>query len=475
MKKRLILLFILFLFLFACSQNIRILHTNDSHAAYEPHYDGIGGYLALEYHLNQEREGAENHLYLDAGDMQTGSIFSSLEYQGLRGGAILEVFDRLQLDASTLGNHEFDISFEHAEALVQNSPFPVLSANLLTEDGESFGTEPYKVFTRGKIKIGVMGLTIDSLPLRVKPENVEPLTILPYLDALDKYLPKLRAESDITILLTHNGWEADSLLATQIDGGVDMIIGGHSHIAIDSPLKINNIYIASAGSHLRYLGEIDLKVKRGKIKNYENRLIPLSQPTKDYESELKDFLNETIGEMERELSKPAGILPFDFVVNKFAITKGTSWIANAINEEYPQAQLAMINNGGLRKSLPAGEVSLRELHEYIPFGNTVVIFSLYGKDIIAAEELNKQLLIDRPHDIMTLNIPGWLVEDEKLSIDGKEIVPDKIYRVVSHDYILSQWDKYIGGKPFDIEDTGNLFLDGIINQAGKTLEDSPSR
>jgi len=49
--------------------------------------------------------------------MQTGSIFSSLEYQGLRGGAILEVFDRLQLDASTLGNHEFDISFEPCRGL----------------------------------------------------------------------------------------------------------------------------------------------------------------------------------------------------------------------------------------------------------------------------------------------------------------------------------------------------------------------
>ncbi|MCB5234015.1 MAG: bifunctional metallophosphatase/5'-nucleotidase [Candidatus Cloacimonetes bacterium] len=470
MKARLFLITLISIFLFACSQNLRILHTNDSHAAYEPHYDGIGGYLALEYHLDQERSRTDKHLYLDAGDMQTGSIFSSLEYQGLRGGAILEVFDRLDLDASTLGNHEFDISYEHAEALVQDSAFPVLSANLLTEEGESFGTEAYKVFKRGKTKIGVLGLTVDNLPLRVKPENVEPLTILPYLEALERFLPKLRAESDIVVLLTHNGWKADSLLATQIPEGVDMIIGGHSHTAIDSPVNINNIYIASAGSHLRYLGEIDLKIKRGKIVKYESRLIPLTQAPEDYESELKDFLHQVIGEMEREMSKPAGILPFDFEVNKFALTKGTSWIANAINEEYPSAQLAMINNGGLRKNLLAGEISLRELHEYIPFGNTVVCFNLYGRDITDAEELNRQLLIDKPHDIMTLNIPGWLVPGEILTIAGKEIVPEQVYRVVSHDYILSQWDKYIGSKPFDIEETGNLFLDGIINQVGKTLK-----
>ncbi len=470
MKARLFFITLISIFLFACSQNLRILHTNDSHAAYEPHYDGIGGYLALEYHLDQERSRTDKHLYLDAGDMQTGSIFSSLEYQGLRGGAILEVFDRLDLDASTLGNHEFDISYEHAEALVQDSAFPVLSANLLTEEGESFGTEAYKVFKRGKTKIGVLGLTVDNLPLRVKPENVEPLTILPYLEALERFLPKLRAESDIVVLLTHNGWKADSLLATQIPEGVDMIIGGHSHTAIDSPVNINNIYIASAGSHLRYLGEIDLKIKRGKIVKYESRLIPLTQAPEDYESELKDFLHQVIGEMEREMSKPAGILPFDFEVNKFALTKGTSWIANAINEEYPSAQLAMINNGGLRKNLLAGEISLRELHEYIPFGNTVVCFNLYGRDITDAEELNRQLLIDKPHDIMTLNIPGWLVPGEILTIAGKEIVPEQVYRVVSHDYILSQWDKYIGSKPFDIEETGNLFLDGIINQVGKTLK-----
>lgn len=470
MKTRLTLILVLSLLLFACTQNLRILHTNDSHAAYEAHYDGIGGYLALEYHLDEARKDAEHSLYLDAGDMQTGSIFSFLEYEGLKGGAILEVFDRLDLDAMTLGNHEFDISYDHAEALVQKSPFPVLSANLHTESGESFGTEPYKIFKRGRNRIGVMGLTIDSLPLRVKPENVEPLTISPYLEALDRYLPQLRAKSDIVILLTHNGWDADSLLATQIQGGVDMIIGGHSHIAIDSPMKINDIYIASAGSHLRYLGEIDLKVKRGKIKDYQSRLIALTQPPEEYESALKAFLDTTIGVMEKELSKPAGILPYDFVVDKFSITKGNKWIANAIHEEYPATQLAMINNGGLRKTLPSGEVSLRQLHEYIPFGNTVVIFSLYGSDLLAAEELNRQLMIDRPHDIMTTNISSWLVDGEELKIDGKSIVAEKVYRIVSHDYILSQWDKYIGGKPFDIEDTGNLFLDGIINQVGKTLK-----
>ena len=149
------------LVLAACSSNLRILHTNDTHAAYQPASDGVGGYLALEYHLDQARAKKSPHLYLDAGDMQTGTIFSSLEYDSVQGGAVLEVFDRLDLDAATPGNHEFDVSYDHAKSLMEKAEFPFYSANLLNEDGSSFATAPYGIFTKGKLKIGVIGLTIE--------------------------------------------------------------------------------------------------------------------------------------------------------------------------------------------------------------------------------------------------------------------------------------------------------------------------
>jgi 2',3'-cyclic-nucleotide 2'-phosphodiesterase (5'-nucleotidase family) len=453
---------------------LRILHTNDSHAAYEVGRNGLGGYLALEYHLNQARGEKQPALYLDAGDMQTGSIFSSMDYQGLRGGAVLEVFGMLALDAATLGNHEFDVSYDHAKTLVERAPFPFLSANIYDSDGSSFGRSEYAIFERGELKIGVIGLTIASLSERVKAENVKDLSILPYKEAVDRILPMVDAKCDLLILLTHNGWEADSLLATQLDNRVDLIIGGHSHVATPEPVQVNGIYLLSAGSHLQVLGIADLEVEDDRITKFSNRLLPLSAAPRDYYSSLKDFLRDSIGALETALSKTAGYLPYPFEVDKFKVTRGSQWVADAILTEYPVAELSFINNGGLRKHLPEGKVTLRDLHEYIPFGNTVAYFDCSGQDILTALAINRKNAIDRPYDIMSSSVKGWAdtpVEISQLSIAGKPLELNKTYHVVTHDYIISQWDKYLGFMPMNAYDSGDLFLDAILRQVQKQLNE----
>jgi len=456
-----LMIFVIYSWIFA---GIRILHTNDSHAAYEPSREGIGGYLALEYHLQQSRTEAEQHLWLDAGDILTGTIFSSMEYEGLQGGAVLEVFGRLGLDAATLGNHEFDISNAHARALVERADFPFYSANILDQDGSSFGRSRYGIFERGDLNIGVIGLTIHSLPERVKAENVQDLTILSYVDALEEILPEVDAATDLIILLTHNGWEEDVALAEALDDRVDLIIGGHSHVATLEPFAVNGKYIFSAGSHLQYLGVIDIEVEEDRITDVQSQLIPLTSPPPEYESPLAVFLQESISELESQLARIAGVLPYDFEVDKFNPTKGSKWVAGALLAAYPKADLAMINNGGLRKHLPAGPVSLRDLHEYIPFGNTVALFSCTGQDIITAQARNLQIASYRPYDILTVSSPDWMQDSPGFRIGGEQIQPDKRYRIVTHDYIVSQWDKYLGFQPQDLDETGELFLDVIIRQ-----------
>jgi 2',3'-cyclic-nucleotide 2'-phosphodiesterase (5'-nucleotidase family) len=469
------------------SVSLRILHTNDTHAAYQATdyktSDGstirLGGYSALEYHLNQQRESISRSIYLDAGDQQTGSVFSSMEYEGLKGGAVLETFRLLRLDVATLGNHEFDISYEHARALVKSAAYPFVSANLLDSDHRSFGRAAYSTISFDSLDIGVIGLTLVELPEKVKTENVAPLTILPYKAALDRILNEVDRNSDLIILLTHNGWEADSLLATMLDDRVDMIIGGHSHIAIQELTQVNGIYILSAGSHLMYLGAADIEVRDDRIASFASSLIPLSPPPEGYRSQLTEFIEETAGELEVALGKVVGISPFAFTVDKYSVTPSSRWVAEALLKEYEDfaPDLAMINNGGLRKNIPAGPVTLRDLHEYIPFGNTVTFFSCYGRDILTFDKYNLQNAIHKPYDILSTSAPGWMyLEDNEAAVLvdqayfnlGKEILePDKIYRVVAHDYVVGQADKYLGFRPFDIYDTGDLFLDAIIRQVEK--------
>ena len=94
------------------------------------------------------------------------------------------------------------------------------------------------------------------------------------------------------------------------------------------------------------------------------------------------------------------------------------------------------------------------MYELLPFNNTVVTFDCTGKDLLAYQQLNALNAVDRPHDIC-----------ESTIADFGALQPDRVYRIISHDYIAGQWDKYLGFKPGNVYDTGELILDAMIRQA----------
>ncbi len=467
---------------FVTAVPVTILHTNDTHGAYLPQnsrFGKIGGYAVLEYYLNAEREKTSAALYLDAGDQQTGSIFASQNYDNAIGGAVIKVFNYLNLDATTYGNHEFDYSQDNTIKLRELANYPFLSTNILDKNNQPFGGIPYKIFSLDSLQIGVMGLTLTELPEKVKRENIAGLTILPYKEAIDKYIEEVDKQSDLIILLTHNGFEADSLLATVLDNRVDLIIGGHSHTVISEPCQVNGIYIASTGSYLNYLGAINLEVQNDRITAYASKLIPLLEPENLPITPLNQFVQTMADSIEKETGKVIAHIPVDWVPNKFKETAVSRWAAEALKQEYYEfykPDLAIINNGGIRKVIPAGPVTLKDMYELFPFNNYIVLFSCYGRDLLTMEALNKEIAKNKPYDIVQTSSTEWkkkkrlfglLKPKEVYYINGKPVDPNKIYRVVSFDYVLGQWDKYLGFKPFDVQETGELFTEVMIRQVKK--------
>ncbi|HQC59061.1 MAG TPA: 5'-nucleotidase C-terminal domain-containing protein, partial [Candidatus Syntrophosphaera thermopropionivorans] len=222
----------------------------------------------------------------------------------------------------------------------------------------------------------------------------------------------------------------------------------------EKPHFINGKYLLYSGSHLNYLGLAELEVEDDKITSLKNQLIPLEIPVKEFDTPLAKYIQEKTVKIEEEMSKVIGFIPEDWIPDKYQSTTLSRWIASALKTEYERTyhpDMAIINNGGLRKVIPAGPVTLRDLNELLPFNNTVVVFSCYGKDLLTFFQLNELHSQEKPFDIC-----------EYTRLDS--IVSDKIYRIISHDYIAGQWDKYLGFKPFDIYDTGEPFLDAIIHQ-----------
>jgi 5'-nucleotidase / UDP-sugar diphosphatase len=469
---------------------LSVFYTGDTHGVYEPFVSKdstqfLGGYCILENYLQRERAKAPRSLYLDAGDQQTGTVFSSLVEDGVHGGAVITAFNMLGLDASTFGNHEFDFSYSNTRDLVKKARYPFVSTNLVDKcTGRSVGREPYTIINRDSLRIGIFGITLQELPEKVKAQNIKSLRILSAKEAIDKYLDEVDKKTDLIIVLTHQGFEADSLLALALDNRVDMIIGGHDHIYLEQPASVNGIRLLYSGSHTNFLGKAVIDVVNDRIASLDNELITLISSKRTFDTTLARYVQDKATRIDAEMSKVLGTIPEDWVPDKYKSTPVSRWLANSLKDEYKDIyhpDISIINNGGIRKIIPAGKVTLRDMSELLPFHNTVVVFSCYGRDIIAFDELNARNAIEKPHDICDITTKGYSTEICKYPeqehwnyyyLDDKTVLdPDTKYKVVSHDYITGQWDKYLGFKPFDVYDTGEDILDAAIRQLQKQYGD----
>ncbi|MBW6513739.1 MAG: bifunctional metallophosphatase/5'-nucleotidase [Candidatus Syntrophosphaera sp.] len=447
---------------------LTIFYTGDTHGVYEASTDretGLrrGGYLVLEQVLEQQRQMAPRSVYLDSGDQQTGTIFASLvenvELGGaviVHGGAVIGVFNRLGLDASVFGNHEFDFSYRNTLDLARLAQYPIVSTNLLDRSTrQSVGGTPFSIIERDGLRIGIFGITLELLPEKVKAENVSSVRILPQADAIQMYLDEVDLKTDLIVVLSHQGFEADSLLAESLDDRVDLIIGGHDHIKAEQPILVNGKYLLYSGSHLNYLGKAELEVENDRVISIRNTLLPLVTESPRFQTPLADYIDGKVEQVKLQMQRLLGHITEDWVPDKHQSTALSRWVASSLKAEYQSLyapDLAIINNGGLRKFIPAGPVTLGDMHELLPFNNTVVVFSCHGRDILILDELNALHAETRPHDIC-----------ERTELE-QPLDPEAVYKVVSHDYIAGQWDKYLGFKPFDVYDTGVPILDAMIRQ-----------
>ncbi len=255
----------------AYSKDVRvsILHTGDIHGHFTNMDSPIrlGGIARLKTKIDELRKRHDNHLLLDAGDWTEGTIFYTLN----SGEANHRMMEALGFDAIVFGNHEWLVGpkelydgFKGAEFTV-----PVLSANsnldlLPPEIDLKKYMKPYIVKEIGGKKIGILGLSTFEM---IFDPFFEPGQITEPTQAALKYVKILREEEkcDAVIVLTHIGVDADKRIAESVPG-IDLIVGGHTHILTKKPIYVNGIPIVHAGYWAQYLGEYELLIRgNGKV------------------------------------------------------------------------------------------------------------------------------------------------------------------------------------------------------------------
>jgi 5'-nucleotidase len=274
---------------------LTILHTNDTHSRLEPfpmdggRNQGLGGIAGRSSLIEKIRKEEENVLLLDAGDIFQGTPYFNL----YKGEPEIKAMTAMGYDACTIGNHDFDAGMENlATQLHNHANFPMLVANYdFTGTPMENKTAPYKVFKKGKLKIGVFGVSIEGRGLI--PDSLFGVT--KYLDPVVKAnetaaVLKKDKGCDMVVCLSHLGNKyndntvSDEVLAKESDN-IDLIIGGHTHTFLDNPVVYKNkkggdVIVNQVGFAGIILGRLDFEFTKFSGKKLtQNHNISVSQKT----------------------------------------------------------------------------------------------------------------------------------------------------------------------------------------------------
>jgi 5'-nucleotidase len=254
---------------------LTILHTNDTHSQVEPLEPGkrdelCGGYARRMGFVEQVRQQNPNVIVLDAGDFCQGTPY----FNFYRGRIEIEAMNRMQYDAITLGNHEFDYGVDTLAMILKMAKFPVVSSNYDVRGTALEGlVKPYTIIKRAGLRVGVFGIGVNPKGL-IADKNFAPIQYLDPIKTAQEMANTLRYDEkcDVVICLSHQGTHpgahgqmSDKELAEKTDN-IDVIIGAHTHKVVEDlyvlNLKGDSVLLAQVGKAGARIGEITLKIEQ---------------------------------------------------------------------------------------------------------------------------------------------------------------------------------------------------------------------
>ncbi len=445
---------------------LTILHTNDEHGAVIPHSPTVdyhpfrenptvGGYARLASAVNQIRVEKESSgepvLLLSAGDYIGGSPYSWLIPEGY--ALELKLKQMIGYNAVVIGNHEYDYGPDILAGYYIEAGYPAAHEDTIILASNTVAPEDHPLASMGLyrestiltldngLKVGLFGL-IGKEAISYTTAN-EPVEFSDQHEIAKLLVDEMKSQgADIIIAITHSGVEEDRELARTI-AGIDLIIGGHCHTALEEPVVENNTYILQAGSLLQYLGRFDLAYNPAtgdlRVRNTENDvpyLIPLDYnfpPDRDIDliiEEYTEILNEMIfektgGQFQHVLDT---VMLSEFEIPNYPPLSESpfgNFVADAmrlVTEEKTgqKADFAIQANGAIRGSITPGtmphalgQVSAYDLAELVGLGigpdgdagYSIVAAYLTGEEIRRALEV-ATLLSEMMGDTYFLQFSG---------------------------------------------------------------------
>lgn len=345
---------------------LKILHTNDIHSNFE-NFSKIATLIA------QNKD--DNTLVLDGGDF---ADFKSIELQGTKGMAAIELLESVGYDALTIGNNEMYNGIDTLEYMASNSSFPFISNNLLKKDKTKVnGVIPSIILFKNGIRILITGSSPD---LGVFNEGLG-VHMRPYKDAILEEIKRNQGCYDICILLSHIGTVADEAMAIEIPE-IDIILSAHDHQLYTEAKVVNDTIMNSAGKFGEYVGIVELEVVNEKV----SLLHSATLSTKDLEidEQVISILKVNKKKAIEELSRPLYYLEQPLWHDVIEENPVTNLIADGL-KELLNCDIGIINSGIVNAGV-FNFISDKKLFEICPSPLNLTSFEVKGKDLKRAFE-----------------------------------------------------------------------------------------
>ncbi len=335
----------------------------------------------LSGYVSKIREQKKNTLYCVAGDMFRGSVIDS-EFKGI---STVEIMNLLSPDVVTLGNHETDYGIGHLLFIEKCAKFPIINANFYIRHNRRRLFKPCLVKKIGGMKILFIGILTEQVLNETKKDDTigNMVDITDAAKEVERICNSYRSEDiDLTVLLTHIGFEEDKKLAAQLDPalGVDVIIGGHSHTLLDEPVVVNDIIIAQAGVGTNQIGQFDFLIDTdlNRVASYEWKIVNICEENCPVDEGMDKLLNSykkvtdakfnrVITRFKKELTHP----------RRNEETSLGNLCADILKDSLG-VDIMMLGSGGIRVNSLGPSVTYGDFTACFPYDDNIMQLSVSG-------------------------------------------------------------------------------------------------
>ena len=443
---------------------IVIFYENDVHCA-------VDGYAKLAGLRNRQKETTPYVTTVSCGDFVQGDVVGSVS----EGESIVDIMNVVGYDVVTLGNHEFDFGMSQMFRLAEMLDAPVVDANFRDLRSDEFPFPAYRIIRYGEVDIAYLGLTTTATPTNVSPLTFQDeagniiydFTHETFYQHVQSCVDKARFDgADYVVVLSHLGdmyvdGHPNSLNLIAQTNGIDVVLDGHDHHVIPDTLVRNSggdfVLLTSTGTKFENVGLLTLStdgVFTSQLISTEDEGVPVDENVRLFVESVKQ---DALAEGERVVGYSEVALSIYDDEGVRIIRRREAPIGNLCTDAFRitlNTDVALVNGGGIRAALPAGDITYNHLLSVFPFNNTVCTATMTGQQLLDALELSVRYLPDEDGSFMQVSgmtfevdasVPSPVVLDEQglfSHVEGDE-------RRVSNLRIL---DKDSGAyQPIDLE------------------------